>query len=932
MNGVTSMYYNKSLKKIFSAVMCCFLMFIMNPAELANAEQTSSEGRTVRVAFPYQFGMSQIKSTGDLYGYNYDYMQMLAEYTGWKIEYITFDDLSPNDAIIKAMEMVQNGDADLVGPVLKTPEEESAFDFPEENYGVVYTTLNTLENSSVTETNYFLINPLRVAVYEKADTRNDEVKQYLDNIGVKYEFVMCDSSDDQYQTLKDGKADVLSSISLNSFSGTRTVASFFPRPYYLATTKGNTELLNELDEAIAAINYTRPYLQSKLQDQYFGPAAVEFAMSENEKKIFTDIGQLNVLCVPRDAPYVFKEEDGSPTGMVVSIFEDFADKVGLRLNYTVCKSTDDVEELLKTGKYDCVIGMPFSSEFCTDCGVICSYPITKSGLVTVRKDTMKKEAADSTIGIYRYLGDQLSLSEYKDVVFYDSTSDCLDAVRSGKIDLCCGNRSVVEYYNYEASESLITTTLIGNSQDICIAFSKDLGNDFLTYANKYIRSLTDITINAYLSEANYHLKHNVLAHYMHTQPVQASIFLGASLFLILISIFFAVTVRRTKLRSDELLKANAAKTDFLARVSHDMRTPMNGILGLSTLMKDKTDLSEIRNDIDQLQMSGKYLLNLINDTLDMSKIESGKLELHPVPLDSSQIVKNTMQTAKMMASEKGIDLKINIEPEIDECFPVMADGGRVEQIVMNLVSNAVKYTKTKGKIELTMQRMSVTEEEVVDRFIVKDNGIGMSKEFLPHLYEPFSQECRARTDRESGSGLGMSIVSQIIKLMHGEIHAESTIGQGTEITIVMPFKRYNGILQEKKSVTKKIELIGKTVLLCEDHPLNAKIAGKLLEKEGMKVDIAENGQIGVNMFNNASDNYYDVILMDIRMPVLDGIEATKAIRHLKKNDAKSVPIIAMTANAFEEDRKQCLEAGMTDFLPKPIEPDNLYKTLADHIC
>lgn len=378
--------------------------------------------------------------------------------------------------------------------------------------------------------------------------------------------------------------------------------------------------------------------------------------------------------------------------------------------------------------------------------------------------------------------------------------------------------------------------------------------------------------------------------------------------------------------------ANKAKTRFLSNMSHDMRTPMNGILGTIALAKDKTDLEAIRLDLEQIDLSAHYLLSLINDTLDMSKIEAGKLELHIAPIDSEQLFKNVMVNSHMLAKDRGVSLKLHI-PSIahDSWLPIMGDAARIEQVIMNIVSNAIKYTPAGGTVELTMETLSATDEFVTDRYTVRDNGIGMSEDFLPHLFDAFTQEGRGDADHVNGTGLGMSIVKELLDMMGGTIEVESAVGQGTTVTMTFCYPIAKEASFEKKHEVYDLDVLaGKCVLICEDHPVNRTIAKELLEKQGVRTILAENGQSGVEAFLSSADTI-DAILMDVCMPVMDGLEATRAIRALDVPRAQTVPIVAMTANAFDDDVKDCLAAGMNAHIAKPFEIETLYQTLARYV-
>jgi signal transduction histidine kinase/CheY-like chemotaxis protein/ketosteroid isomerase-like protein len=383
---------------------------------------------------------------------------------------------------------------------------------------------------------------------------------------------------------------------------------------------------------------------------------------------------------------------------------------------------------------------------------------------------------------------------------------------------------------------------------------------------------------------------------------------------------------------NEAENANMAKTSFLSRMSHDMRTPLNGILGLTTIMKESTSDQKILDDLTELELSGNYLLNLINDTLDVSKIESGKMELHPTICDGRKIFNSALGMAKTNMRNKNITFTVCADNLPFSTLYV--DKGRIEQVVMNILGNAIKFTPEGGKIELTMKNLYIKDGVIVDRLTVKDNGVGMSQEFLSHIFEPFVQENMSLTSSYEGTGLGMTITKQLLELMGGSIKIESEQGKGTSVTFTLPLSiaTEEQIIQHKKITAldqSHVELEGKRILLCEDHPLNARIAVRLLTGRGAFVECARDGSEGVQMFEESAHNYYDAILMDIRMPVMDGLEATKRIRALSRRDARFVPIIAMTANAFENDVKQTKDAGMDAHLSKPVRVEELFSTLEE---
>jgi len=358
-----------------------------------------------------------------------------------------------------------------------------------------------------------------------------------------------------------------------------------------------------------------------------------------------------------------------------------------------------------------------------------------------------------------------------------------------------------------------------------------------------------------------------------------------------------------------------------------MRTPLNGILGLTTLLKESVKDDKAYQDLTQLEMSGQYLLNLINDTLDMSKIEAGKLELHPVVCDGRDTLNSIISLIRPNVEEKKIHLSINAE---NLPFNILyIDLGRLEQIFMNILGNAVKFTPEGGIIDVNVTNISNENGIIRDKIVIRDNGIGMSKEFLPHLFESFSQENPGSTGNTQETGLGMAITKQFVEMMGGSIAVESEQGKGTTFTIEMPMlvateEQINNWRKNRNRHMDEGELSGKRILLCEDHPLNANITIRLSNKKGVIVEHALDGKTGLEMFQRSDLFYYDLILMDIRMPIMDGLEATRRIRGCDRVDASRIPIVAMTANAFDEDIEKTEEAGMNAHLGKPVEVGALY--------
>lgn len=378
-------------------------------------------------------------------------------------------------------------------------------------------------------------------------------------------------------------------------------------------------------------------------------------------------------------------------------------------------------------------------------------------------------------------------------------------------------------------------------------------------------------------------------------------------------------------------RANGAKSEFLAHMSHDIRTPMNAIIGITSIAKKECSDETILGYLDKIETSGQFLLGLINDILDISKIESGNLYLEPRLVTLEEFESGIDTNIRPLMMKKNIDFRYDMNCGLN-C--IYTDAVRFNQIFFNILSNAAKYTPEGGKVVFSAEKLR--EEKGLEwvRFAVRDTGVGMSREFLEHAFEPFTQESsRVLTQQWQGTGLGLSIVKKLVGIMDGEIQIRSEVGKGTEVIVDLPLEPAAPDGKSKKPVKEKQleNLKGRHILLVEDNEINTFVARRILESKEMIVDHAENGKRAVELVAESPEGYFDAIVMDIRMPVMNGLEATIAIRQMNRGDAKRIPIIAMTANAYDEDMRQSLDAGMNAHLAKPIEPQVMLETLAKYI-
>ena len=645
-------------------------------------------------------------------------------------------------------------------------------------------------------------------------------------------------------------------------------------------------------------------------------------------------------------PFYCKEtSQKNHVGIMVDVLDEIKDFTGLDFSYVYAKNYSDAVHLVQRGKADILgfflgdendaaqLGLALSASYVSANNIIvrnkaCSYPAP--GLVGALVESQRFPSGISAEKIRSYPG----------------IKEALAAVNSGEADFIYGLSSKMEQdisrYHFT---NLAPVTLVNDQSAISFALPTPVDPDLLTVLNKAINNLSESerTVIRNRNLESIGVNEFSLTDFIYANPLQFMFIVMFVLSVLFMALLLAIGARMKATVIQGNLKraeaANLAKSEFLSRMSHEIRTPMNGIVGMSTIaMQNIDNTDKIKDCLEKVIMSSKHLLALINDVLDMSKIESGKVELRHESFNFRAFLQDFENLYGEQAKSKGISYETILASDLE--VQIIGDSLRLNQVLSNLLSNALKFTPAKGMIKLRVSKTSEDQENVYLRFEVIDTGCGIAEENYDKIFESFEQENVDVTYKYGGTGLGLSIVKRFTGLMGGGIHVTSVQGSGSTFTVDLPF----GKIKESGKPTRfsdingrndlakdcyavDYDFKGKRILLVEDNELNREIAEELIGVTGASVESAEDGVQAVEMFKESAEGYYDLILMDVQMPHMDGYEATRCIRALGRSDAQKVPIFAMTANAFAEDVQKSREAGMNAHISKPLNIRAVYKQM-----
>ena len=920
------------------------LVFIMLAFNLSVLARTS-EKRVLRVAFPQVDGMSWTAEDGTHHGMLVDYLNEIAKYTGWEYEYI--DTKGP--AMLN--EFVE-GKYELMGGNYYIPALEKYYAYP--NYNMGYSRSLLLARSddrSIHSYDLESMNGKTIGVYENARENIRRLKEFLAINGL-YCNIRYYKQEDMvgkiglYPYLAKGEIDLLLNNVAHISDSVRVVVAYDSQPYYIVTNPGNKEVLDGLNMALERILDANPNFAAERYAVNFPDRLVNIQLSDRDLEYVNERKTITVAVPENWYPLYCKETPlKNHTGIMADVLDEIKSFTGLRFSYVYAKNYADAIRLIQQGDADILgffledendaaqLGLALSASYVSANNIIvrnkaCSYPAP--GLVGA---LVENQRLPSGISVEK-------------IRFYPSIKEALFAVNNGEADFIYGLSSRMEQdilrYHFT---NLAPVTLVNDQSTISFALPIPVDPDLLTILNKAINNLSESerTVIRNRNLESIGVSEFSLTDFIYANPLQFMFIVMFVLSVLFTALLLAIGARMKATVIQGNLKraeaANLAKSEFLSRMSHEIRTPMNGIVGMSTIaMQNIDNTDKIKDCLEKVIMSSKHLLALINDVLDMSKIESGKVELRHESFNFRAFLQDFENLYGEQAKSKGISYETVLASDLE--VQIIGDSLRLNQVLSNLLSNALKFTPAKGIIKLRVSKTGEDQENVYLRFEVIDTGCGIAEENYDKIFESFEQENVDVTYKYGGTGLGLSIVKRFTQLMGGGIHVTSVQGSGSTFTVDLPF----GKIKESGKPTRfsdidgrsdlardcyviDYDFKGKRILLVEDNELNREIAEELIGATGASVESAEDGVQAVKKFKESAEGYYDLILMDVQMPHMDGYEATRCIRALGRSDAQKVPIFAMTANAFAEDVQKSREAGMNAHISKPLNIRAVYKQM-----
>lgn len=922
----------KLFMKRFGIWLAVSLVVMMISAVSATPAVAEGQPRVLRVAFCEVEGITEKDPDGRRHGLVVDYLNEIAKYTGWEYEYID----TSSDTMLDEF---GDGAYELMGGNYYMPGMEEFYGYPDYSIGNSKAVILAREDDdSIQSYNLRSLNGKTIGVYERATENIRRLNEYLsiNNLECTLKYYKYEDLVDGnlYPYLKRGEIDLLLGNSAEQSQGIRVVVSYDSQPYYIVTNVGNQEVLDGLNMAMAKIADSNPdFAADRYAANFLNSSNVSIRLNHEELDYIQQKGSVMVAMPRNFHPLVCKNPTDMHDGLAYDIINEASKFTGLEFQYISTDSYIEALELVQQGTAD-MLGFFLGDEVESQKqGLVLTAPFVSMNSIVVRNKASSFPGEGLVGGVIEGRGLPENIRADK-VKFFYNTTEALKAVNRGEIDFVYGLASYMEreiqlnhFYN------VVPVTLVNDRMNISFALARPADPMLLTIINKAVNNISSGKRDELLDQNLVSVGSGQLSltELIYADPVM---FIGVLTAFLLILVSTVLWVNRMRVKAavmqSDLEKAeaeNRAKGAFLSRMSHELRTPMNAVVGLADLAGMTEGVPEnVCEMLAKLRASAHYLLDLINDILDMSRLDSGMLETASELFSLDRLLEEIRTMMEIEAKRRGLTYEIETAVIHGE---VTGDAIRLRQVLTNLLSNAFKFTPEGGFVTLRVTEKPGGDGEAAYEFSVIDTGVGIDLKDQERIFETFEQ-MGTNYSRSQGTGLGLPISRSIVQLMGGELRVKSEPGHGSEFyfTLHLPLCCSAGEEEEENQAFTGDNLLrGVRILLAEDNDLNAEIAIQLLEFKGARVSRSENGRLAAERFAASAPGEFQVILMDIQMPEMNGLEAARAIRAMDRPDAASIPIVAMTANVFKEDADAAMEAGMNGFEGKPLDVEHLYQQL-----
>ena len=934
-------------RKSVCAMLC--LLLLLSVALPVKAAAETAPAKVVRVG-SFEDTFNYVNEKGARKGYGYELLQTLSGYTGWQFEYVTCD-------WSDCFEKLENGEIDIMGGISYTEDRAEEMLFSDEPMGEEkYYLYADLSREDITASDFKTLNGKKIGVLMGAESEV-MLTEWEEKYGLKTQHVNIANNEDAKQKLANHEIDCFVSLEESFWTelGISTITRVGSSGIYYAINKDRPDLKEELDNAMRALEDADPFYTADLYKKYFSLDYIP-ALTGEEKAWLKEHGAIRMGFLTSDSGVsTYDPATGEITGTITDYVQFARGCLGNQeLEFHLVGYDDKEAELnaLKSGEIDMIFHFDQSPNLAEEYRVARTNTTWTANMMVV---TNKQLFIENQVNRVAVPQNKISLTRY--IAFYypqweivdcDTQEDAIKLVKDGQAD--CFVTGVISEENYSKKYGFYSVPLT-NPANSCFAVNS--GNrSLLSILNKTIKAMPTNMLTGSLAMYKSASRKVTLSEFLRDNffmVLQVSSIAVAVILLTILKLLrkarkAEAAARKAANDTQELNaklqiavenaeSANRAKSTFLFNMSHDIRTPMNAIIGYADLAsRHLDDTAKLKKYMENIQVCGQNLLMLLNNVLDLARIENDKTEMEYSVSDVDKDFRNCIAMFRNQADSKGQTLVVTTQLQ----YPyIYADIPHLTEVCTNLVSNAVKYTGAGGTIRCDVTQKPGGKAGWCDTVVtVADNGIGMSQEFQKHIFEPFERERTSTVSKVEGSGIGMGIVKKLVGLMNGTVEVESKIGAGSTFTVTIPCR----IASEEEAQAKreinpsdKKCLCGTRILLTEDNDLNAEIATELLQEEGCTVDRAKDGVECVDMLEKAADGTYQIILMDVQMPVMNGYDAARKIRRLDDPQKANIPIIAMTANAFSEDRQMALDVGMNDHVAKPINMNVLVPTLRKYL-